>query len=110
MTNNPEFQGMTALVTGSSNGIGAETAVAFARRGARVFIHYNNARDQAENVLRRVRDAGPGGEIFHADLGCADGVHRFLDDIAGRPIDILINNAGSLVKRTKFLDFTEELW
>lgn len=101
---------MTALVTGSSNGIGAEAAVSFAARGARVLIHYNSARDQAENVLRRVREAGSDGEILHADLSRIDGVHQFLNDIQGRLIDILINNAGSLVARTRFLDFSEELW
>ena len=101
---------MTALVTGSSNGIGAEAAVAFAQRGAKVLIHYNNAREGAESVLARVREAGSDGEIFGADLSRSEGVHGFLGEIAGRPIDILINNAGSLVQRTKFLDFTEELW
>jgi 3-oxoacyl-[acyl-carrier protein] reductase len=109
--NNPrEFEGLTALVTGSSNGIGAEAAVSFAARGAKVLIHYNNARDGAEAVLARVREAGSDGEIFHADLSRIEGVHKFLGDIAGRPVDILINNAGSLVQRTKFLEFTEDIW
>lgn len=110
MSKQEEFQGLTALVTGSSNGIGAETAVAFAQRGAKVLIHYNSARDGAEGVLSRVREAGSDGEVFGADLSRIEGVHGFLNAISGRPIDILINNAGSLVQRTKFLDFTEELW
>jgi 3-oxoacyl-[acyl-carrier protein] reductase len=110
MNNPKEFAGMTALVTGSSNGIGAEAAVMFAERGAHVLIHYNTAREHAEGVLKRVRGAGSDGEIFHADLSRTEGVHQFLNDIQGRPIDILINNAGSLVQRTKLLDFTEDLW
>lgn len=110
MNNQQEFKGMTALVTGSSNGIGAEAAVSFAARGAHVLIHYHSAREQAEKVLARVREAGSDGEILKADLGAIDGVHQFLADIQGRPIDILINNAGSLVQRTKFLDFTEDVW
>jgi 3-oxoacyl-[acyl-carrier protein] reductase len=110
MNNSTEFKGMTALVTGSSNGIGAETAVAFAERGANVLVHYNTARKQAENVLRRVREAGSDGEVFGADLSRVEGVHQFISDIAGRPVDILINNAGSLIQRTKFLDFTEDMW
>ena len=97
-------------MTGSSNGIGAEAAAAFAARGARVLIHYNNAKDGAESVLSRVRAAGSDGEILHADLSRIEGVHQFLADIEGRPIDILINNAGSLVQRTKFLEFTEDIW
>ena len=110
MENRKEFAGMTTLVTGSSNGIGAEAAVIFAQRGAHVLIHYHTARDHAEDVLKRVREAGSDGEILHADLSDAGGVHGFLKAIEGRPIDILVNNAGSLIQRTKLLDFTEELW
>src|SRR6478672_8943682 len=112
MNNNisKEFEGLTALVTGSSNGIGAEAAVKFAERGARVLIHYNSAKDQAAHVLERVRAAGSDGEVRQADLSTSQGVHEFLDWLKGHPVDILVNNAGSLVKRTRFLDFTEELW
>jgi 3-oxoacyl-[acyl-carrier protein] reductase len=107
---NAEFQGMTALVTGSSNGIGAATAIAFAERGARVLLQYAKSRQQAEQVLDRVRQAGSHGEIFPADFSRIEGVRAFLDALQGRPVDILINNAGSLIERTKFVDFTEEYW
>ena len=110
MNPNNEFAGMTALVTGSSNGIGAEAAVQFAARGARVLIHYNNDAKSAEAVLERVRAAGSDGEILHADLSRIEGVHEFLPAIEGRKIDILINNAGSLVQRAKFLEISEDLW
>jgi 3-oxoacyl-[acyl-carrier protein] reductase len=110
MDNHKEFEGLTALVTGSSNGIGAAAAIKFAERGARVLIHYHSARDHAEQVLEQVRRAGSDGEIVQADLGHIDGVHAFLDWLKNRPVDILVNNAGSLVKRTRFLEFTEELW
>lgn len=110
MNNQRDFEGLTALVTGSSNGIGAETAVKFAERGARVLIQYNQARDQAEAVLQRVRAAGSDGEIRQAGLNRSEGVHAFLDWLKDRPVDILVNNAGSLIRRTRFLEFTEELW
>jgi len=47
-----------------------------------------------------------------ADLSRSDGIQRFVSIIQERksPLDILINNAGSLVQRTTFLDLTEELW
>ncbi|HET8548739.1 MAG TPA: SDR family oxidoreductase [Bryobacteraceae bacterium] len=102
-----EFAGLTALVTGASNGIGAETTVALGRSGARVLVHYNQAAEQASAVLQR---AGGTGELIQADLSRREGVHALIDRIRGRAVDILINNAGSLVKRTRVLEFTEELW
>jgi 3-oxoacyl-[acyl-carrier protein] reductase len=102
-----EFAGFTALVTGASNGIGAETAVSLARHGARVLVHYNRAEDQARAVLQR---AGGDGEIVQADLSTRDGVHAVVERLGGRQIDLLVNNAGSLVKRTRVLEFTEDLW
>jgi 3-oxoacyl-[acyl-carrier protein] reductase len=110
MNSDREFAGMIALVTGASNGIGAETAVALARHGAEVLIHYHEAADQAKKVLRRVDEAGSRGSVLRADLGRREGVHELMAAIAGRRIDLLINNAGSLVKRTRVLEFTEELW
>ena len=110
MNNNKEFQGLTALVTGSSNGIGAEAAVRFAQGGASVLIQYNAAKDQAERILERVRQAGSDGEVQQADFSTREGVLEFLEWLKPRPVDILVNNAGSLVKRTRFLDFTDDLW
>jgi 3-oxoacyl-[acyl-carrier protein] reductase len=104
------LQGRTALVTGSSNGIGAETAVALAREGAHVIIHYFSGKDSAEGVLARVRDAGGAGEIVSADLSRREGVEQLAAMVESRPIDILINNAGSLIRRTKILDMDWDLW
>ncbi len=109
-TNHREFEGMTALVTGSSNGIGAATAIAFARRGARVLIHYMRAKNEAERVLASVREAASEGEVFQADLSNRDGVHALIEAVDGRTVDILVNNAGSLIRRTKFMDMTEDYW
>ena len=110
MTEHKEFRGMTALVTGGSNGIGAATAVALARHGARVLVHYNQAADQAAAVLEQVKGAGSDGELFQADLLQREGMHALIGQIRTRPIDILINNAGSLVKRTRALEITEQFW
>lgn len=112
MLNKNEFEGMTALITGASNGIGAETALALGSRGGFTLIHYNKARENAEAVLDQVRAAGGQGELIQADLSRLDGIHRLVQSIqqSGRTIDILINNAGSLIRRTRFLEFTEDLW
>jgi 3-oxoacyl-[acyl-carrier protein] reductase len=63
-------------------------------------------------VLERIRNAGGDGALIQSDLSGSDGIHRFIDLLRqnGRAVDILVNNAGSLVRRTPFLDFTEDLW
>ncbi len=103
---------MTALITGASTGIGAETAVAFGSRGAYVLVHYNSSRARAEDTLRRVRAAGGDGELLQADLSAEAGIQSLISQIGAleRSISILVNNAGSLVERRKFLEITPELW
>lgn len=103
---------LTALVTGASSGIGAETAVKLGEAGAYTLIHYNRAAVAAEGVLCRVRDAGGDGALLQADLTSMDGVRNLIEQVrqTERSVDILINNAGSLIRRTPVLDFTEELW
>lgn len=110
MDNVKNFEGMTALVTGASSGIGAASATAFGARGARVLIHYNRQESEAQRIIERVRGAGGQGELLRADLTTMDGVRSLVRVLAGRRIDILVNNAGSLIQRTPVLNFTEELW
>jgi len=104
------FEGMTALITGASSGIGAACATAFGARGARVLMHYNRQESEAQRIMERVRGAGGQGELLRADLATMDGIRSLARDLAGRRIDILVNNAGSLIQRTPVLNFTEELW
>jgi 3-oxoacyl-[acyl-carrier protein] reductase len=104
-----EFSAKTALVTGASRGIGAATAVALARRGvARVLVHYNRHREGALETLDRVRAAGADGEALGADLATLAGIESLLPQLP--EIDILINNAGSLVRRARLLEFTPQLY
>lgn len=110
MADGREFAGLTALVTGASNGIGAETAVLLARGGAHAIIHYNRAKAGAEEVLRRVREAGGEGEIHAADLSRLEGVEQLKAELGQRRVDILVNNAGSLIERTRVLDMSVDLW
>ena len=108
-----DLKSKTALVTGASRGIGAATAIALARNGAsRVVIHYGSYLEGAEQTLALVEGAGAEGELLHGDLSTSQGIDDFIADLkrSSAEIDILINNAGSLVKRAKLLEFTSALY
>src|ERR1700690_1214111 len=107
-----ELAGKTALVTGASRGIGAATAVCLARNGvSRFLLHYNTGRKEIEKTLEAVRNEGADAESIQGDLGRSAGIREFNDKLkqSDAEIDILINNAGSLVQRAKLPEFTEEL-
>ena len=92
------------LVTGASTGIGAAVAKAFAAAGARVAIHYNTSTEAAKAVQRAIDDAGGSCVLVQGDLTVAREPGRIVDEAARLlgGLDILINNAGSLVKRVPF--------
>ena len=69
----PQFSSdHVALITGASRGIGAETAVEFARRGAKVAVHYNSSKAQAEGVAERIEKFGGKAWLFQADVSDPD--------------------------------------
>src|SRR6266478_3811363 len=91
------LSGKTALVTGASRGIGRASALALARAGAQVLVHYGSSRKEAESVVREIRDAGSRAEAIGADLAAPDGAHQLASQvraIMGDRLDILVANAG----------------
>lgn len=107
-----DFDGLVALVTGASSGIGAETAFRFGSNGAYTLIHYSRNLQGATEVLEKIRRVGGNGELIAADLSASSSIAQFASSLQTlqRPIDILVNNAGSLIQRKPFLQITEQLW
>lgn len=101
-----------ALVTGSSRGIGAAVAIAFAHAGARVALH---GRDEAALAAVEARINDLGGEVMSVlgDVTVADDLSRMRERILERygHVDVLVANAGSSNSRpTAIEDITEESW
>lgn len=94
--------GKAVLVTGSSTGIGAAVAIGFANVGAKVAVHCNKSRAEGEKVVAAIKAAGGEAVLLSGDVTKSAEAKRLVDETVaafGR-IDVLVNNAGGLVKRT----------
>jgi NAD(P)-dependent dehydrogenase (short-subunit alcohol dehydrogenase family) len=91
------LKGKTALVTGASRGIGRATALAIAKAGAQVIVHYSSGAAEATAVVAEIRGAGGRADAVAADLAAPDGPHKLAERvraIVGDRLDVLVANAG----------------
>ena len=106
----PDLKGKVVLITGGSTGIGAAAARAFGRNGAKVGVNFNSSRSEAEAVVADVEANGGEGVLVQGDVRQPDAAARIMADAVdafGR-IDVLVNNAGALVKRTPVSEYTDD--
>jgi NAD(P)-dependent dehydrogenase (short-subunit alcohol dehydrogenase family) len=104
------LQSKTALVTGASRGIGRSTALALARAGANVLVHYGRSAQEAESLVAAIRAEGGRANAVSADLGTPDGallLAKQVRSIAGDRLDVLVLNAG-IGKSARIADYTVE--
>jgi 3-oxoacyl-[acyl-carrier protein] reductase len=93
----PNLSGKTALVTGASRGIGRASALALAKAGAQVLVHYGTGEKAAAEVVAEICRAGGRAEKVAADLRAPDGPHVLatrVRAVVGDRLDILVANAG----------------
>jgi NAD(P)-dependent dehydrogenase (short-subunit alcohol dehydrogenase family) len=91
------LSGKSAIVTGASRGIGRATAIALAKGGAQVLVHYGHGKAEAEEVGAEIRRAGGRADTVAADVAAPDGPHMLASRvraIVGDRLDILVANAG----------------
>ena len=85
------LDGTTALITGGSRGIGRAICLRLAKDGAAIILHYHRNREAAEETAARI-DAPV--TLVQADLASAAEIEALFQSLAGRRLDLLINNAG----------------
>jgi NAD(P)-dependent dehydrogenase (short-subunit alcohol dehydrogenase family) len=102
------LQNKTAIVTGSTAGIGFATAVGLAREGARVAIN-GRGKERVESAAQRLIDLVPGAQVIPvaADLGTAEGVASLIELVPDA--EILVNNLG-IFEPKSFEDIPDADW
>lgn len=103
------LQGRVALITGGARGLGLETALTFARHGARVAVC--DVQPDDERFLAAVETTGSRGIYTKADVSDQEQVETMVRSTTERlgPIDILVNNAG-VTQDSTLLKMTHEQW
>lgn len=105
-----KLEGKRALVTGGDSGIGAATAIAFAKEGADVAIAYLEEDRDADGVKARVEEIGRTCVTLRGDIGseafCRDAVARAAEQLGG--LDVLVNNAAEQHYVESLEELTEE--
>jgi 3-oxoacyl-[acyl-carrier protein] reductase len=104
------LENKTALVTGASRGIGRATALALARAGAHVLVHYGRSAQEAESVVAAIQAVGGRANAISADLASPDGAAQLAKEvrsIVGDRLDVLVLNAG-ISKAARIADHTVE--
>jgi len=94
--NSISLEGKSAIVTGGSLGIGTAIALKLAEFGANVAINYRKHKEEAEEVIKKVKATGRKGLVVQADISNFSDAGKMVDNTIkefGR-LDILVNNAG----------------
>ena len=101
----------TAIVTGSSRGVGRAIAEAYGKNGANVVVNYTSNQKAADKVVENIQNMGSGAIAVKADVAQKADVERLVKaamDQFGR-LDILVNNAG-FTRPAMMLKMEEEEW
>jgi len=103
------FENKIALITGSSQGIGAACALRLAREGADIILNGRKFDERGEELIKQINAMGRRATFIAADVSTSVNVIKLVNDAvqAFGTLDILVNNAG-VEKNNSFWNVTEE--
>src|SRR6056297_1717203 len=106
---NRDLSGTRALVTGSTSGIGRQTALSLARLGADVIVHGRDA-DAGAAVVDELRAVGSDARFVQADFADVEAVRELADTVKNDTdeLDVLVNNAGGMFRDGRLTDLGVE--
>src|SRR4051794_30434266 len=108
------LEGKAAIITGGDSGIGRAVAIAFAREGADVLIHYLSEREDedARETARWVEEAGRKAVLMRGELAepahCRAVIQKALDELGH--LDVLVNNAAFQMTRMLLDEIPDDEW
>lgn len=105
--------GKVAIVTGGARDIGRAASVKLAAAGAKVCVNYLHNRDQADETVAMIKDAGGEAIAVQADVTKAADVKKLVEACTasfGNTIHVLVNVAGGLMGRKQLPDLDEAFW
>ena len=105
-----DLHGKVVLITGAGTGIGAAAARAFGANRCKIAVHYNKSAGPAQQVVADIKAGGGDAIALQGDVMDTRAIKNLVDTTVqtfGR-IDILINNAGDMVKRLPVAEITDE--
>src|SRR5688572_26578432 len=105
------LDGLVAIVTGSSRGMGTGAAAHLASLGAKVAVCYVRSKDLAEALAERINGSGGAAAAFGADLTTEEGANGLVREVVERfgSLDILVCNVGGFLRKP-FEETTAEEW
>ncbi|CAH0284001.1 Glucose 1-dehydrogenase 1 [Pedobacter sp. Bi27] len=103
------FENKIALITGSSQGIGAACALRLAKDGCDIILNGHKFDERGEKLITEIQDMGRKATFLEADLSKAKEAAKLITNAVAAfgHLDILVNNAG-VEKKASFWDVTEE--
>jgi 3-oxoacyl-[acyl-carrier protein] reductase len=107
-----DLKNKTAIITGSSRGLGREIALKLAEKGSNIVVNYNRSKEHAKKTLEGVESLGCSAILAKADVTNRKEVKEMVERTIRKfgAIDVLINNAGIAGKHRSIKEIDDDDW